>query len=134
MFLTRRSPLILSLLLIFLAISLGGMTWFFFRKWLGVSLFMVFVGGIIVIFLYVSSLAFNEKFFLNRPMPLIFILGLSLFLIFKINNFFAHSLVSQLYRSYSVFSLIFLIAYLLLVFFLAVKLSENFKGALVEKF
>nr|YP_054528.1 NADH dehydrogenase subunit 6 [Triops longicaudatus]AAT69277.1 NADH dehydrogenase subunit 6 [Triops longicaudatus]AJD07297.1 NADH dehydrogenase subunit 6 [Triops longicaudatus]AJD07310.1 NADH dehydrogenase subunit 6 [Triops newberryi] len=57
---------------------------FFFNYWFSYTLFLIFLGGLLVLFIYISSLASNEMFQFSTK--LISFLGLMFFLIFIISN------------------------------------------------
>ncbi len=134
-FLKRINPLPLRLILILLALVEGILIWGLVSKWLGLALIIVFVGGIIVAFLYVSSLAFNLKFQIFFSLPGLFILIILTFLKpTKILKDFSGNFAVSVYSSMSSFLLVFLIIYLLIVLFLAVKITESLKGSLAQKF
>lgn len=127
------NPVRLCILLIFIALLLGSIFWACGSKWIGIRLILVFVGGIIVAFLYVSSLAFNQKIALNYPKhPLLFFLVLLLWNKTSL-SFLSFSPAFSFTTRFSPL-LVSLIIYLLIALFLVVKISESFKGALTQKF
>lgn len=115
--------------------------------WFSYILFLIFLGGILVLFIYVTSLAANEQFKINREFLIIFLLFLILsarliFLdpIILANKFeTALSTVIKSELEYSTASLIvrivynkpralftlFIIRYLLLTLFVIVKLIRS---------
>jgi hypothetical protein len=89
-----------------------------------------------VVFLYVSSLAFNLKFQFNAPLlsilvPILLIIEFHLGLLPKS---FLTSSPSKLFFGPSSGLMLFLINYLLVVLFFAVKLTKSLKGAVAQKF
>lgn len=113
---------------------------------------MIFLGGILVLFIYVTSLASNEIFNLSIKLTLfsgliLFIIlilsfivdktSISLFLInneiesiIKINSYFTENSLSlnKLYNFPTNFITILLINYLLITLIVVVKITKLFKG------
>jgi NADH-ubiquinone oxidoreductase chain 6 len=67
-------PFLVCLLLILLSATAGGVLALCLNKWVCYALILIFLGGIIVVFIYITSLASNEKFFLNKVKPLLLVL------------------------------------------------------------
>ena len=130
-------PLLIALLVMALSAIQGIVCYIILSKWIGLRIIIVFVGGMIVAFLYVTSLSVNNKFVISPINPIFLVL---LFLLLIINTHPVSSIINSTYsptilfhpRSFSV--LIFLVIYLLVTLLVASKLSESFKGSLVEKF
>lgn len=128
------NPLMLCLLLIVLALLVGATTGVIFIKWITYSLVLIFLGGIIIIFIYITRLAGSEKFVINpSTAPLITLLALSSYALLihptqnKKENFISHLFMRT--PSYVLWTLVvFLLATLLIV----VKIAESFKGALIK--
>lgn len=133
-----QAPVLLALLLILFAALQGLYSYWLLSKWLGLGIIIVFIGGIIVIFLYVTSLATNSK--IIQPRTLNFTTLAALLVIYGTFTPFngASYNLSTVPRTLFTFSrasvVFFLILYLLITLFLATKISESFKGSLVEKF
>lgn len=125
------SPFTISLAIICLSFFLGMSLSCFFSKWIGLALILIFIGGIIVVFIYTTSLSPNLKI-LKLPKNLLF-----LSLIFNLLIFINHSSTplnpKLIFRLRFYFLLIFLIFYLLITLFIIAKLSESFKGSLAQK-
>lgn len=131
------NPFIFSILLIGLAVSQGLWCWAHGIKWIGLALILIFVGGIMVIFIYVSTLSSGGKVFMPWDWTQRLILG-------GLMLFFCHPIWTQ--ANYHIdtpsaliinsrgLSLIFLLSYLLFLLFVIVKLVQSFKGSLIEKF
>lgn len=101
---------------------------------MGIALTLVFVGGIIVVFLYVRSLSFNIKIRAGRTgLRGAVVVGL---LALTVRSGWAPTSFrpGALYRGPSSQLMTWLIVYLLVVLVMVSKLVESFKGALVEKF
>ena len=119
--------------------------------WFSYILFLIFLGGILVLFIYITSLASNEIF---KPSPILVILILILRSvrlitiildpllipqtpIFKIRSYINTtpysidlSLVSTIYNSTNINITIFMVFYLLLTLIVVVKITDTFFGPL----
>nr|YP_009182965.1 NADH dehydrogenase subunit 6 [Drosophila formosana]AAF77380.1 NADH dehydrogenase subunit 6 [Drosophila simulans]AAF77391.1 NADH dehydrogenase subunit 6 [Drosophila simulans]AAF77405.1 NADH dehydrogenase subunit 6 [Drosophila simulans]AAF77418.1 NADH dehydrogenase subunit 6 [Drosophila simulans]AAF77431.1 NADH dehydrogenase subunit 6 [Drosophila simulans] len=152
-FLNMIHPLALGLTLliqtIFVCMLTGLMTKSF---WYSYILFLIFLGGMLVLFIYVTSLASNEMFNLSIKLTvfssfiLIFMLILSfiidktsssLFLmnndmqsIINMNSYFMENSLSlnKLYNFPTNFITILLMNYLLITLIVVVKITKLFKG------
>ena len=101
---------------------------------------MVFLGGVIILIIYINTLAINEKFFFykisNKFLYLILFIVLAQIIFSK--NFFSKINLSNfiaigLYESINFISLIFLILYLLLTLICVVKLVKFEYGPLIKR-
>lgn len=125
--------------------------------WFSYILFLIFIGGILILFIYMSSLASNEQikfspwFFIKwntilfRRIFLIIILDKFYFISFFINNesmffFNSHNLLeenylmlSKIYDMPNNLIIILLINYLLLTLITVVKITHSFRGPLRPK-
>nr|QXG19300.1 NADH dehydrogenase subunit 6 [Drosophila lacteicornis] len=152
-FLNMIHPLAMGLTLliqtIFICLISGLMTKSF---WYSYILFLIFLGGMLVLFIYVTSLASNEMFNLSIKLTLfsgmiLFILFIisflidknttSLFLlnnemesIFNQNSYFLENSLSlnKLYNFPTNFITILLMNYLLITLIVVVKITKLFKG------
>ena len=123
-------PLMLCLGLISLTLAVRPLIGLIIRKWIAYTIILIFLGGIIVLFIYVSTLASNEKlvfFYGNSPYFAFLMLGL-FFLPLNDTNVL---LISHLYLNFSVSLLFFLTLYLLFTLISVIFLSQGFKGALI---
>nr|QXG19287.1 NADH dehydrogenase subunit 6 [Drosophila kikkawai] len=152
-FLNMIHPLAMGLTLliqtIFICLISGLMTKSF---WYSYILFLIFLGGMLVLFIYVTSLASNEMFNLSIKLTLfststlliLFIISflidkssISLFLmnnemesIFNQNSYFLENSLSlnKLYNFPTNFITILLMNYLLITLIVVVKITKLFKG------
>jgi NADH-ubiquinone oxidoreductase chain 6 len=135
-FLLTINPLLLSLLLVLISLLLGSTAWAIGAKWLGLSVILVFIGGIIVAFIYVSSLALNLKFTISSRRAftactlLVVLFSMLLVKMPATLPLMPLTLFSGPSRGVA----IALILYLLLILLLVVKITECFKGSLIQKF
>nr|YP_009509601.1 NADH dehydrogenase subunit 6 [Pachygrapsus marmoratus]AUN45018.1 NADH dehydrogenase subunit 6 [Pachygrapsus marmoratus] len=137
----------LTLLLQTILISLtAGLSTYSF--WVSYILFLVFLGGMLVLFIYVASIASNEPFFFFTSLASLFLFIIffsficlltdSLLILtpsalpnsslnFSISTPF---IISWVYNSPSMMFTIFIISYLLLMLIVVVKVVNLFKGPL----
>nr|YP_009002473.1 NADH dehydrogenase subunit 6 [Ranina ranina]AIK66990.1 NADH dehydrogenase subunit 6 [Ranina ranina]BAO48229.1 NADH dehydrogenase subunit 6 [Ranina ranina] len=118
--------------------------------WFSYILFLIFLGGMLVLFIYVASLASNEPFFFSFTSFLSFMLvliSLSLLLLFldplSLPTLFLAApssltllpsstphMILWLYNNPSMGFTLFIIVYLLLTLIVVVKITSLFKGPL----
>lgn len=91
-------PLRLGLLVIIISIFLRGVVGMIFVSWFGFLLFLIYVGGLLVIFSYVLVLMPNRYFFSKN----IFFYSLASFCLFLL-IFFFRSLYFHIGDSYNIF-------------------------------
>nr|YP_009128694.1 NADH dehydrogenase subunit 6 [Lyreidus brevifrons]AJR19299.1 NADH dehydrogenase subunit 6 [Lyreidus brevifrons] len=152
-FFTRMNhPLSLGLSLLFqttlVCLTSGIMTHSF---WFSYILFLIFLGGMLVLFIYVASLASNEPFMFSLSNFVLFFI-FSIFLSFcfviytdplsaPVINLISSSSVSLqhfsipytimwIYNNPSMLFTLFIILYLLLTLIVVVKITNLFKGPL----
>ena len=144
LFLTTKSPFFLSLLLVILSFSVGRILGLGVSKWLTYSLILIFLGGIIVVFLYVRMLTLDTKFQLKINSNLMHArfgtLGLLFFLLLIFSEEVPHlphhsaaTSVSLIYATMLSPLIVFLISYLLRALFLIVEICQRYKGSLQKK-
>nr|YP_011014485.1 NADH dehydrogenase subunit 6 [Scopimera longidactyla]WQA11151.1 NADH dehydrogenase subunit 6 [Scopimera longidactyla] len=150
LFVNLNHPLAMGLTLlvqtIFVTLTVGVSN---FSFWFSYILFLVFLGGMLVLFIYVASLASNEAF-LPPTMFAVFFVSMSIFLSFMlffidpIMSIFPSSLpttsiqsftstpfiISWIYNSPSMMFTIFIVSYLLLMLIIVVKIVNLFKAPL----
>merc|ERR1712133_64966 len=104
------------------------------------SLVLVFLGGVIILIIYISTLAANEKFIIpkfNRHLIFILIFFMSRFFIncynYTIKSSFNSRIVINLYEYLNRSTLLFLIFYLLITIICVVKLVKFERGPLVGR-
>lgn len=117
--------------------------------WFSYVLFLIFLGGLLVLFIYVASLASNEPFkfsILSITLLISLILFFVILLFIDINilssklsfinssliidNFNHLKLVGSIYRSSTINLTLYLVMYLLLTLFAIVKITGNEFGPL----
>ena len=133
-------PIFFSIMLIIRSIIIGlicikiNLSWFFYL------LVLVFLGGVIILIIYINTLAINEKFFFYKIkfkfvyVSLFFII---IQLLFYKNNFikinFSNYISITLYNSINSIFIVFLIFYLLLTLICVVKLVKFEFGPLIKR-
>nr|QIV24715.1 NADH dehydrogenase subunit 6 [Eboraphyllus middletoni] len=124
-----------------------------YNYWFSYMLFLIMIGGMLVLFMYMTSIASNEKFKLTSKMYLmITILMLMILGTFLLDNFFfnmdlfTHDLINQsmimenkksmskFFNSPSSFNLLMIISYLLITLIMVVKITNIKYGPLRQKF
>nr|AGA56204.1 NADH dehydrogenase subunit 6 [Calocaris macandreae] len=150
MFTRLFHPLSMGLILLsqtcLMCVTAGLMTQSF---WFSYILFLIFLGGLLVLFIYVASLASNEPFSLST-VSLNFVMTMILFLVMSlltdtlllasnlhlthsslfINMFNQLELVGTIYSMPSMTLTLYLVVYLLLTLLVAVKITNNNLGPL----
>nr|WDE20749.1 NADH dehydrogenase subunit 6 [Callimerus inbasalis] len=67
-----------------------------FNFWFSYILFLIMIGGMLILFIYMTSIASNEKFlFSNKLVMLFFIFLFSFSLMFFIDSFFSYNILNN---------------------------------------
>jgi len=138
--LSLTHPISLGIVLIFYSLLIGATTIIFRTPWFFYLLVLVFLGGVIILIIYIRTLAANEKFLMpgsfNYLLPIIIIL----FRVFILNNYnyaikssLNIRIVINLYEYSNRRLSIFLITYLLITIVCVVKLVKFERGPLVGR-
>nr|AXI98711.1 NADH dehydrogenase subunit 6 [Pseudoniphargus ruffoi] len=148
MFLLESPPLFLSMVIISQIITLAVIiSLFTMSSWFSFMLLMIYLSGMMIVFIYVSSMASNELFYLNTPlMPIILIMSIILIFLFFTSdmampsnslNFFDLNLTQisalktmKMYSKSLFMMTILLIMYLLFAMIMVVKTSSFSSGPL----
>nr|BDL61451.1 NADH dehydrogenase subunit 6 [Ilyograpsus nodulosus] len=150
LFTTLMHPLAMGLILLIQTVLISltaGLSLYSF--WFSYILFLIFLGGMLVLFIYVSSLAPNEAFFsMNIFISIILISLMFTLIILSIDpilsnilhismplssfNFFNSTplIINWIYNSPSMTFTMFIVTYLLLMLIIIVKMINLFKGPL----
>ena len=130
-------PLILCLCLVFYAFRLSFIFGALFRKWICFRIILLFLGGIIVVFLYVRTLTLSNKISPIHVKSLISTTAMArvIFRLLSLNiePKIPITLISQFYHYSNSLIIVFLVIYLLLALFNVVKITQSFKGALAKR-
>lgn len=130
-------PLLMALLLILFTLASMQLISLTVSRWVSISIILIFLGGMIVIFIFMASLCRREKIFI-RVKNLFFISMTLIFLRLGITVFFDNisSLPALSTRSINIYfsntmpNFILVTFFLLITLFSVIKITEYFKGAL----
>ena len=136
-----KNSLLGSLILIIISIFIRLYIAILRRKWISYLIILLFLGGIIVLFVYICTLVSSFKTFI-RNFSLIIIIFRSIRAIFIIVFFsiiwdfkieLKRLFLSILYSNSNLILIVFCILYLLIVLITSIKISQKFKGRLKSK-
>lgn len=130
---SSTNPFFLTLFLLILAARLGITAGSVFSKWIYIAIFIVFLGGIIILFFYVVSLTKPQKNVFLYPSKILLLGPILTGLYFQRtehDNF--KRILFHLYNYMNFQRLIYLTIVLFICLISVVKISENFKGALIR--
>nr|BDL61385.1 NADH dehydrogenase subunit 6 [Guinusia dentipes] len=149
LFIQLQHPLAMGLILliqtVLVSITVGLSAYSF---WFSYILFLVFLGGMLILFIYVASLASNEVLTFSLPLLLFFLLSLIIsFMMLLLDPLYISTptllpnlsmknltstqfIISWIYNTPSMPFTIFIIYYLLLMLIVVVKIVTLFKGPL----
>nr|QNP09990.1 NADH dehydrogenase subunit 6 [Ochthebius sp. IBE<ESP> AN292] len=150
MFIFMTHPLSMGMMLMAQVIIISLITGFLnFNFWFSYILFLIMIGGMLVLFIYMTSIASNEKFKFNMKfiyLIMTFMSTMNLFLfmdkffneislfnkfIFNNSNYF---MLSKFYNSPSNMIMFLMIIYLLITLIAVVKITNFKMGPLRQKF
>nr|YP_010564738.1 NADH dehydrogenase subunit 6 [Volucella rufimargina]UZA61141.1 NADH dehydrogenase subunit 6 [Volucella rufimargina] len=155
MFLQMNHPMSMGLMLLIQTMLICLMTGLMTKTfWFSYILFLIFVGGMLILFIYVTSLASNEMFSMSMKMTLMMIMMLMIMMIYiiitdkmmliynstnnemnsitEINSFIKENTLNlnKLYNYPTNMMTIMLITYLLITLIATVKITKLFYGPL----
>nr|YP_010132052.1 NADH dehydrogenase subunit 6 [Hamaxiella brunnescens]QQD89786.1 NADH dehydrogenase subunit 6 [Hamaxiella brunnescens] len=157
-FMGMKHPLSMGLMLLIqtllMSLMLGLMTKSF---WFSYILFLVFIGGMLVLFIYITSLSSNEMFKFSTKLMMMYLMIMTIMLfmmfmmdknflfqyknleiksIYKMNYYFMENSLSlnKLYNYPTNLLTILLMNYLLITLIAVVKITKMFKGPLRPMF
>nr|WJJ67815.1 NADH dehydrogenase subunit 6 [Scathophaga stercoraria] len=157
-FLNMKHPLAMGLTLLIQTLMVCLMSGLLTKTfWFSYILFLVFLGGMLVLFIYVTSLASNEMFSMSMKLLLFSLLVFSLMIIalmfldknmllqysnlemkslFNMNSYLTETslLLNKLYNYPTNLLTILLMNYLLITLIAVVKITKLFKGPLRPMF
>nr|YP_010989192.1 NADH dehydrogenase subunit 6 [Forcipomyia pulchrithorax]WOR86774.1 NADH dehydrogenase subunit 6 [Forcipomyia pulchrithorax] len=157
LFTQTNHPMSMGIILLFQTLTTCLMTGIMSKSfWFSYILFLVFIGGMLILFMYMSSLASNEKlnFSLSPLIKFLMILNLTIFFMiftdkfYTLNYFMNEEMInyasplinenslslSKMYNYPNNYTIILLVIYLLLTLVMAVKITNLFTGPLRPKF
>lgn len=133
-------PISLGFILIFYSLATGLISLMLSNSWFFYLLVLVFLGGVIILIIYMRTLSANEKFFVNnKAIPLSFLVLARIILVFyyeynkTVNLRIKSCFISNVYEQRNSRLTIRLILYLLLTILCVVKLVKFEKGPLVRR-
>nr|YP_010138716.1 NADH dehydrogenase subunit 6 [Compsilura concinnata]QQJ94223.1 NADH dehydrogenase subunit 6 [Compsilura concinnata] len=152
-FMFMKHPLTMGMMLLIQTMLICMMTGLITKTfWFSYILFLVFIGGMLVLFIYITSLASNEMFSLSMKLMIISIMMFIIFTIYLIffnknflqyknleissitnlNSFFMENSLSvnKLYNYPTNMLTILLMNYLLITLIAVIKITKLFKGPL----
>nr|UGW52234.1 NADH dehydrogenase subunit 6 [Gonodactylus sp. SIO BIC C12730] len=152
-FTTITHPLAMGMMLLLQTLTICAITALLnFHVWFSYILFLIFLGGMLVLFIYITSLASNEMFQFSFKMIMFFTITVSLgaltsmildplLLDFKMSSSDMHNymsepynmqtvLIGNIYSSNTMNTTLFMILYLLLTLIVVVKITYTFLGPL----
>ena len=130
----------ISLILIILALIIRILAFFINISWFFYLLVLVFLGGVIILIIYISTLATNEKFYVfrlknKRLISILLILRIvfiNLIVFPSFDKIPPHNFIPNiLYEPINFNSILFLMLYLLLTIICVVKLVKFEAGPLI---
>nr|APX40210.1 NADH dehydrogenase subunit 6 [Psylliodes laevicollis] len=154
MFIFLNHPLSCGLILLIQTILTALMSGLMnYNFWYSYILFLIMVGGMLILFIYMTSIASNEKFKMSKSLILIMIFSISIIMmlmmidLFYLNYFmniqdtkimnmnFSNMMSLKKYFNYPNFYLmITMIIYLFITLIAVVKITNNSYGPLRQKF
>nr|ALO76518.1 NADH deshydrogenase subunit 6 [Chrysolagria sp. CHR01] len=142
-FIILNHPISMGMVLLIQTLMVSMLTLIMFKNsWFSYMIFLILVGGMLVLFMYMTSVASNEKFKLNFSVSLmIMIVALISFLLLNLKlEFFTNSkfdfmlTLSKFIQPMSMMILLFLMIYLLVCMIGIVKISFINQGPLRQLF
>lgn len=138
--LLTKPPLIMCLLLILISATIRGAYAIVLSKWLCYSVILIFLGGIIVVFLYVRTMSLRIKISLPSGKPealalaTLIMRGSTLFVRAFTDLAFLNfeNVTRQAFGLSNLSVVILLVCFLLAALFGVVRLAQGFKGAILK--
>nr|UGS80435.1 NADH dehydrogenase subunit 6 [Lachesilla sp. Lasp7Q] len=151
-FLFAINPLAMGLILIFQTISLSLLLAFCLKSsWFIYMLILIFIGGMLVLFIYVTSIFPNEKFSFNQPKMIFWsslalilasMFSIYLFLLnlnfsfyeshmnFNMTEYYLLQPTKKIFSSQTNVLMMFLVNYLFFCMIVVIKITNFFQGPL----
>nr|YP_010139287.1 NADH dehydrogenase subunit 6 [Kaylathalia klovstadi]QQK54741.1 NADH dehydrogenase subunit 6 [Kaylathalia klovstadi] len=141
MFLSSSHPIALMVAILIQTVTVCGMIWVGKSlNWFSFILFLIFLGGLMVLFIYISCLASNEKFYLSYETPVTVMLITIIFLVMlvtnqtsqmvKVNQTQEFSYIHSMYTQMMSMTTGVTMLYLLLTLIVVVKMTSKYEGPL----
>nr|QZI85934.1 NADH dehydrogenase subunit 6 [Aclees taiwanensis] len=152
-FIFLMHPLSMGSILLIQSIIISLISGFlYFNFWFGYILFLIMIGGMLVMFMYMTSIASNEKFYMSKKIFLFILIMMSMntFMFIFIDNFFSNLILSdsvnllmsnkmnnftlmKMFNYPNYLMMILLMIYLLLTLIAVVKITGKNLGTLRQK-
>nr|YP_009947904.1 NADH dehydrogenase subunit 6 [Aclees cribratus]QOH97072.1 NADH dehydrogenase subunit 6 [Aclees cribratus] len=152
-FIFLMHPLSMGSILLIQSIVISLISGFlYFNFWFGYILFLIMIGGMLVMFMYMTSIASNEKFYMSKKIFLFILIMMSIntFMFIFIDNFFSNLILSdsvnllmsnkmnnftlmKMFNYPNYLMMILLMVYLLLTLIAVVKITGKNLGTLRQK-
>nr|YP_009995503.1 NADH dehydrogenase subunit 6 [Ochthebius uniformis]QNP09958.1 NADH dehydrogenase subunit 6 [Ochthebius uniformis] len=150
-FLFMIHPLSMGMILLIQTMIVSLITGFLnFNYWFSYILFLIMIGGMLVLFIYMTSVASNEKFKNNNKLMIFIIISILIMLILmlKSDSFFImnsnfnkfifmnynYYILSKFYNAPSNYIMFLMIIYLFITLIAIVKITNFQLGPLRQKF
>nr|AVN67642.1 NADH dehydrogenase subunit 6 [Parcoblatta divisa] len=148
LFTQMNHPLAMGLILLIQTVMISIITGLLSQSfWFSYVLFLIFLGGMLILFIYVTSLASNEMFFMSMKISIssIFIITFSFIILYLFKNLFIqnqetlnfwmnnnplYTSITKLYNQPTSIITILLASYLFLTLIAVVKITNIFSGPL----
>nr|YP_010987582.1 NADH dehydrogenase subunit 6 [Bledius obscurus]WON65988.1 NADH dehydrogenase subunit 6 [Bledius obscurus] len=148
LFLFMNHPITMGFTLLIQVLLIALLTNFMIlNSWFSYILFLIMIGGMLILFIYMTSLASNEKFKFSSKIffMIFFFLILEIFMYFinflysmKLNNFLTFSFFNFNFNKFFMFPsfliLLIIIIYLFIALIATVKITNFKHGPLRQKF
>merc|ERR1712133_325846 len=121
-----NTPLLARIMLIFITLIIRLLLSTISSKWISFILMLLFLGGIIVLFVYICTLITKMKVLLNN--------SIKIFKKVEFSIIFSKVFFSLMYQKSMCILLSYSIIYLLLILYICVKIVQKHKGGLKSKF
>merc|ERR1712244_135363 len=137
-----KTPLLACLILVFLTLMIRIFISFISSKWMSYLVLLLFLGGMIVLFVYICTLITKIKVLIRNNRK-VYVLSSLLLLYFSLMGYFKKvefTLIfsgidfSSIYQKSLLMLLVYRIIYLLVMLFISVKMVQKHKGGLKSKF
>nr|AAC47691.1 NADH dehydrogenase 6 [Limulus polyphemus] len=134
LFLISYHPIMMIMNLILTTILVSLMTTLLMKtSWFSYTLFLIMVGGMLVVFIYIASLAPNESFKMLTKIPLLIILSMPLLfttISFKTSIYpeMYKISISKIFSNLPMLTTLFLVTFLLITLIAVVKITKISQG------
>lgn len=129
------NPLSLGIVILLTALALTFIYSLIITSWIAFLIFLIYVGGILVIFAYFVALVPNQQINQMISLPIIIVWRITLFILTCLNSYSSHPTsslknISIMYITENIQLLLILALILLFTIIVVVKLVTNNKGPL----